>query len=189
MDREEARAEDDRRLQRYVRGYVAHVRGRQPLDSIVPGLSMRAEKGWSGRTYKLYSGALGNYHDVIVKKTPYADSPLVQRDIKFSQILAHTGRAQRLLTVEKGANHLFLAVEEYQLGVDEILKDWNEEARRFDIPQLLRGILKAVQAVHTMRILHGDLRTKNIGITVRDGEIVCCWRLNIDFNSVGFCFR
>lgn len=144
----------------------------QPLDNIALGLNMEAERGWRGATYRLYSGRYGNYQDVLVKVTPRVENPLVRSDIMFSQILAHTGRVQRLIATEKSGNNFYLAVEEYEMGADEILKDWAGEAGRFDIKQVLRSLLEAVQSVHGSRILHGDLRTKNIGIKSVNGEIV-----------------
>lgn len=142
----------------------------RPLFRIEIGANLSRERGWTGLTYQLYSGAYGNFSNVLVKMTAAAADELVRRDVLFSQILAQTDHVQRLLAAERDDRCLYLAFEQFDISAEQLLKNWRAKAPGYDTTQVIQGILEAVKNIHGAGVLHGDLRSKNIGITTRNGK-------------------
>lgn len=130
----------------------------------------------SGSVYTLYEGKFGFYPNVVVKQAKRRGTSLqrgkthkelAMNDIQMMQQLGGSGYVMRLIHDEWTGEDINLVVFKYDYNLAEFLEaveDGSKLYEELDPIKLFEGMFKAISHLHARRIVHCDIKLKNLYI-------------------------
>lgn len=145
-----------------------------------------------GRTYKVFNGSFAG-SPVKVKVTPMTpiygqqtnwqqNSIYVRKDIEMMVKLGISDRFVRLVGSELSVSDYFIAVDVMKESCADYVNriKQGQSMEQYDISIIFKELFKGLQYMHEHRLVHCDIRLKNIYLCETSGEL--------SFLNLFFCF-
>ena len=129
----------------------------------------KGEKSLGGSVYQQATGYFGRFEKDFVKQCPLGvKNQFVNNDIAYLKSLAGSPHIHRLIKSGTVKNLNVVVMERYVSNLREVMD--NGEWDRFDKQMLFGGTIRALTVLESWKILHRDLRPKNIAVVEFNGE-------------------
>lgn len=179
----------------FVGGESARIRGRL-ADAVGAAAHTRIDRPAfdvasdhkSGSVYDVYPCTFGGRANMKIKRAPIEHAELAEAEKVAMEGLDGSCCFQRLHYYERSPQFVELVVSGYSENLYEILNadDRTAKLTQYGHQKIIKGMLQGLQQLHDKGKLHGDLRSKNVGIIADDGELITWFNLaaiDHDFNS------
>lgn len=144
-------------------------------QSIEPTLTVLEPEIARGHVYSVFRGNFGAYPSVYAKKVERDGKTgennhrdLAMNDISMMQKLACCPNIARVYWHIETETHIIVVVENYRFTCKDYLlalhKGEIEQNNEFDVKVIFKQLFKALQYIHRCKIVHRDIRLKNIFI-------------------------
>lgn len=143
-----------------------------PVDEILINEEIK-----QASNYWVFKGTFGALPGVVVKRSDVANKAAVKNDKERMQSAHLSGLFQHIMHCAMAADHVYTVCVSYETNVYEILDspDCEKLMEKYDIQLLYRGALQGLEWLQARRLVHGDMRSKNIAVILKSGKSRSCW--------------
>lgn len=126
-----------------------------------------------GDIYTVFRGTFGNYRSVFIKTAEKAKESngkthrhIVQNDLDTMQLLAEFPSFARAYHCQQSPTHVMMIVQAYHEHCEEYVRTIHNRpvADQIDEQRLFRELFTALGHLHSMQLVHRNLRLKNLFI-------------------------